>query len=215
MRVKPYSAADLAIAAPNPTRPVRVRVIGLLPGQLATESLLEEPKVEEGFIVADPSRDLSKLAVIERHQASGNIGLGLVKGFGLRRGALASSVAHDAHNLIGLGMDDGDLYLALQRVEEMGGGLCVAAGGQVLAELALPIAGLISDQPPAETAGRFQELRRAAQGLGATLPDPLMALSFLALEVIPALKLTDQGLVDGQRMELVSLFVAADGPGQP
>jgi len=215
MRVRPYSVADLAIPAPSPKRPGRIRVIGLLPGQIITENLIEEPKVEDGFVVADPQQDMVKLAVIERHEASGNIGLGLVKGFGLRRGALASSVAHDVHNLIGLGTNDEDLYLALRRVEETGGGLCAAAEGKVLAELVLPIAGLISPQPAAKTAERFQELTRAAQGLGAAPPDPFMALSFLALEVIPALKLTDRGLVDVEKMEVVGLFVEGDGPGQP
>lgn len=207
MRVRPYPEADLAIQTPNSQTSIRVRVIGLLPGQLITENLVEEPKVKDGLVAADPQQDLCKLAVIERHKASGNIGLGLVKGFGLKRGALASSVAHDAHNLIGLGTNDGDLYLALRRVEEMGGGLCAVAGSKILAELALPIAGLISPSPPTETAGRFQELTRAAQGLGAAPPDPFMALSFLALEVIPALKLTDRGLVDGEKMEVVGLFV--------
>jgi len=207
MRVRPYSEADLAIPAPSSQTSVRVRVIGLLSGQLITESLVEGPKVKDGLVMADPQQDLGKLAVIERHKASGNIGLGLVKGFGLKQGALASSFAHDAHNLIGLGVDDSDLYLALRRVEEMGGGLCAVAKGRVLAELALPIAGLISPSPPAETAERFQELTRTAQGLGAAPPDPFMALSFLALEVIPALKLTDRGLVVVEKLEVVGLFV--------
>jgi len=201
MKIKPFSASDLGI----PHRGARVRVIGLVPGQIYTRKLILKPRVVDGLVEADPERDLAKLAVVEWHRATGNIGLGLVQGFGLKTGALASSVAHDCHNLIGAGMSDRDLYAALKRVKDMGGGLCAVREGQVLAELALPFGGLISPLPAAEVAGRLEELRRAGGELGCPF-DPFMALSFLALEVIPELKLTDLGLVDVDRFEVVSLF---------
>jgi len=202
MAVKPYRLEALVI----PDRGGQVRVIGLLPGQLLTKEIVLEPKVKGGQLVADAKRDVAKLAVVERHRASGNIGLGLVQGFGLKEGALASSVAHDSHNLIGLGTNDGDLYLALKRVEDMSGGLVAAAGGQILAELALPLAGLMSLQSGPEVASRLQDLGLAARGLGCAF-DPFMTLSFLALPVIPALKLTDLGLVDVNRQALVDVFL--------
>ncbi len=202
MNVKPFDVDDLAI----PARPGRVRVIGVVPDQVFTESLTMAPKIIDGRVAPDPERDLAKLAVIERHHASGAIGLGLVKGLGLTAGALASSVSHDCHNLIGAGLNDADLYAALKRVEEMGGGQCAVKDGRVVAELPLPVAGLISTLPAEETAGRLTGLHAAARELGCP-SDPFMALSFLALEVIPELKLTDKGLVDVTRFEIVDLFV--------
>ncbi len=202
MRVKPYTAADLAIAA----RGSSVRVIGLKPGQILTEALILKPKTADGLVLADPGRDLAKLAVVERHQASGRIGLGLVQGFGLKKGALASSVAHDSHNLIGLGLNDPDLYAALTAVEDMGGGLAVVQDGRLMAHLALPIAGLISPEPAKIVARDLSLVQKAARQLGCPF-DPFMALSFLALPVVPALKLTDLGLVDVTSFEIVDLFV--------
>ncbi len=201
MNAAPYALEDLAVSA----RPGKCRVIGLNPGEVLTEELLLEPTVREGLVVPDPRRDLAKLAVVERHRAGGNIGLGLVKGFGLKEGAIASSVAHDAHNIIGAGTSDPDLYLALKRVEEMGGGLAVASGGGIVAELALPLGGLMSLRGGKEVGAGLERLHSAARRLGCPF-DPFMALSFLALAVIPALKLTDRGLVDVTRMEIVNLF---------
>mgnify|MGYP005833399035 FL=1 len=168
---------------------------------------MEPAKIEDGAAVADVERDLLKLAVIERHLASGNVGKGFVRGFGLRRGALASTVAHDHHNLIVLGADDQSMMTAARAVVEMRGGMAVAEGEQVLAHLALPIAGLMSDRSIERVRAELDELSRAARQLGATMPDPFMALSFLGLEVIPSLKLTDRGLVDVDRFRLVPLFV--------
>jgi adenine deaminase len=189
----------------------RVRVIEIVPGQVITRQLIEPPTVRDGLVVADPDRDIAKLAVVERHRASGNVGLGLVRGFGLDRGALASSVAHDAHHVIAVGMDDGDLLRAVEAIGQMGGGAVVVEAGQVRASLSLPVAGLLSPEPLEVVASRCVELARAARRLGSSLDDPFMSLSFLALPVIPELKLTDQGLVDVVRGCRVELFV---GPTQ-
>lgn len=183
-----------------------VKVIGLIPGQLLTEKLVLSTPAREGRLVADPSRDLLKLAVIERHHGTGNLGLGMVRGFGLRTGALASSVAHDSHHLVVAGVTEEDMVLAADAVIRHGGGLAVAAGGRVLAELPLPIAGLLSPAPLPEVAAALRRLHKVYHELGGTLSDPFMALSFLALPVIPALKLTDRGLVEVNRFQVVPLF---------
>lgn len=183
-----------------------VKVIGLIPGQLLTEKRVLPTPAQNGRLAADPGRDLAKLAVIERHHATGNLGLGMVQGFGLRQGALASSVAHDSHNLVVVGVDEQDMLLAAQHLIHLQGGLAVAAGGRVLADLPLPIAGLLSPAPLEEVAGAYRRLKEAYQNLGGTLADPFMALSFLALPVIPELKLTDLGLVDVGQFRLVPLF---------
>lgn len=184
-----------------------VRVIGIIPDQLVTESLVMEPAVRDGFAVADPSRDLLKMAVVERHRGTGRTGLGFVRGMGLKRGAIAGTVAHDHHNLVAIGADDASMRTAARAVAVAGGGLAAADGETVLAFLPLPLAGLMSDRPIEEVRDGMQALLAAAHGLGATLRDPYMAMSFLALEVIPALKLTDQGLVDVERFERVPLFM--------
>lgn len=185
-----------------------VKVIGLIPGQLLTNELVLPTPAKDGRLAADPARDLLKLAVIERHHGTGNLGLGLVQGFGLKTGALASSVAHDSHNLVVVGVSEEDMLLAAEHLIRRGGGLTVAAGGRVLAELPLPIAGLLSPAPLPEVAAALRRLHRAYHDLGGTLPEPFMALSFLALPVIPALKLTDRGLVDVTRFQVVPLFGA-------
>lgn len=181
------------------------RVIGIIPGQIVTEDLRLPAPYRDGELVADPDRDIAKLAVIERHGGSGRIGLGLVRGLGLREGAIASTVAHDAHNLVVAGMSDADMLAAVRHLEEAGGGATVVAGGTVLADLPLPIAGLLSPLPIGEIAARLDALDAAAQRLGSSLDHPLMTLSFLALSVIPALKLTDQGLVDTERFTLAAV----------
>jgi adenine deaminase len=194
-----------------PARPGPVRAIGVVPSQVVTEELILLPTVQGGEVVADPATDLLKIAVVERHRGTGQVGLGLVRGFRLRRGALGSTVAHDSHNAILVGTSDEDLRACLVALAEMGGGLVVVERGKVLAALPLPIAGLMSDRPLAEVAAAGRELHRAAQGLGCDLPDPFMTLSFLALPVIPRLKLTDRGLVDVQRFRHVPLFVEEEG----
>jgi len=189
-----------------PARGERVRIIGVIPDQIITESLVEVPRVEEGRVVSDVSRDILKACVFERHRGTGNLGLGLVRGFGLRQGALASTVAHDSHNLVVVGVDDRDILAAARRVEAMGGGQAVARGGEVIAELPLDVAGLMSTLPLEEVAARVQGLQEAAWALGCPLREPFMALSFLALPVIPELKLTDRGLFDVGSFRHVSLY---------
>jgi adenine deaminase len=184
----------------------RVRVLGIIPGQIVTEHLIEEMPNHDGEIIPDVERDILKLAVIERHLATGRVGLGFVKGLGLREGAVASSVAHDHHNIVVTGVDDLSMMTAIQATVATQGGLTVASGNTVLAQLPLPIAGLMSDQPFETVRRQMDEVTDAARKLGCRLHDPFMTLSFLALPVIPALKLTDHGLVDVERNEVVSLF---------
>jgi adenine deaminase len=198
-----WERVDLTIPADG----TQGRVIGLIPNQLVTEHLVDDIPVRDGLAVADPTRDLLKMAVIERHRASGAVGKGFVRGLGLARGALASSIAHDHHNLVVVGADDTSMMTAARRAFALGGGMVVAEGEEVKAELPLPIAGLMVDRPVREVRVQLDQTLAAARELGTTLHDPFMAMSFLALEVIPSLKLTDQGLVDVDRFELVPLWV--------
>lgn len=183
-----------------------VRVIGIVPASITTSCLVMPARIEKGQAVSDPERDMIKLAVVERHRATGNIGLGFVSGFGLRSGAIAGSVAHDSHNIIAAGVDDSDLEAAAAAVVNMGGGLVVVHEGRVTASLELAIAGLMSNLSLEEVAQKTDELNNAARALGSGLEDPFMMLSFLALPVIPELKLTDMGLFDVSRFEHVPLF---------
>ncbi len=198
-----WDAVDLRI----PARGAVMRVIGSMPDQLVTEERLLPATVVDGLAVADPTNDVLKMAVIERHNARGTMGLGFIQGIGLKRGAIAGTVAHDHHNLVIIGADDESMRLAAQAVTDMGGGLVVVADGKVQAVLPLPVAGLMSDRPIAEVRAAYDALRTAAAALGSPLHDPFMAMSFMALEVIPKLKLTDQGLVDVERFAPVELFV--------
>ncbi|HEU0003529.1 MAG TPA: adenine deaminase [Ktedonobacteraceae bacterium] len=182
-----------------------VEVVGIEPGQITTRHLREEASIVDGAIVADPARDLLKLVVIERHHASGNVGLGLVKGFGLRKGAIASSVAHDAHNLVIAGVSDDDILMAARALEEMGGGFVCVVDGEVEAQVPLPLGGLVSSLAASELVQQLHKLDAAAAALGCTLEHPCMTLSFLSLSVIPSLKLTDQGLIDIETFTLLPL----------
>lgn len=190
--------------------PARVRVIEVQEGQLITGAAVEAPLVVDGRVVADPARDLAKIAVIERHHATGRVGLGLVRGFGLRAGAFASTVAHDAHNLVVVGVSDADMKVCADRAQELGGGLVVARDGEVRGELPLPVAGLLSDEPVEVVAGRLEELQALLAEQGVAIGAPFMTLSFLALSVIPSLKITDRGLVDVDAFRLVPLAVDGD-----
>lgn len=185
----------------------RVRVIEVIPEQVVTGLLVVDAPIADGHVVAAPEWDLLKIAVIERHKSTGNIGLGLVTGFGLRSGALASSITHDSHNLIIVGASDEEMLLAARTVIAMGGGIVAVHGADVLAQLPLPIAGLMSDQPFETVRVGMRALLDAARTLGCPLSDPYMAMAFLALPVIPALKLTDLGLVDVRQFALCPLFV--------
>ncbi|MBI4520489.1 MAG: adenine deaminase [Gemmatimonadetes bacterium] len=198
-----WSRVDLAI----PARGESLRVIRVIPDQIVTGHDVEKPSVRGGQVVADPERDLLKIAVIERHSGRSGIGLGIVKGMGLRRGAIAGTVAHDHHNLIVIGADDVSMLTAARQVAAMSGGLAAAEGERVLASLALPVAGLMSTEPIEAIRRQLEQVVAAARSLGSPLHDPFMAMSFLALEVIPALKLTDQGLVDVEQFRRVDLWV--------
>lgn len=198
-----WSKVDLTIPVTGP----QVRVIGIIPDQLITEARLEATPQLEGQVVSDPERDLLKMAVIERHLATGKVGKGLVHGLGLKQGAIASTVAHDHHNIVVIGADDQSMLTAARAIAKTKGGMAVATGDTVLAQLPLPIAGLMSDRPIEQVRDQMNELLRAAHQLGSTLHDPFMAMSFLALPVIPSLKLTDHGLVDVDKFQIVPLFV--------
>jgi adenine deaminase len=201
VRIPALSADDFRVTANG-----RVRVIGIEPGSLTTRALVCQAARQGGDAVADPERDLAKVAVVERHRGTGRIGIGFVSGFGLRRGALASTHAHDAHNLGVVGMNDADMALAANRLRETGGGQVAVLNGRVVAELPCPVAGLLSELPFEEVASAATSLDEAAHAvLGATYPAPLMALSFLALTVIPELRITDRGLVDVTAFERVPL----------
>jgi adenine deaminase len=201
VRNKPVTESDLRI----PWDGGKARVIGLVPDQVVTESLADEPTTVDGAAVADATRDLAKIAVIERHLGTGRVGLGFVRGSGLQRGALGSTVAHDAHNIVVVGMGDGDMVRAVARLGELGGGIVVVEGGAVLAELPLPVAGLLADAPLAEVIEQSLACNDAARTLGWSGATPFLTLSFLALSVIPSLKITDRGLVDVDRFEIVPL----------
>ncbi|HKF17448.1 MAG TPA: adenine deaminase [Candidatus Dormibacteraeota bacterium] len=185
----------------------RVRVIRIIPGQLLTDQEIAEGRLKDGQLEADPERDLAKIAVVERHHATGRIGVGFVAGTGLRRGAFASTIAHDAHNIVVVGVDDRDMAACVARLTEIGGGIVIAQGGRAVADLPLPVAGLMSDRPLEQVAGALGRLEGQLQGMGVSLTAPFMALSFLALSVIPKLKITDRGLIDVDRFEIVPVVV--------
>ncbi|MBA3534091.1 MAG: adenine deaminase [Ardenticatenales bacterium] len=189
-----------------PAEGKRVKVITIIPGQIVTKRATDEVTIEGEAAVADPTRDLLKMAVVERHGKGGGTGLAFVRGFGLKDGAIASSVAHDSHNIVIAGANDADMRCAVEAIAAMNGGLVVVLNGEVLASLALPIAGLMSDRPLHEVRDAVDALHEAYHRLGGELSDPFMALSFLALPVIPTLKLTDKGLVDVELFQIVSLW---------
>jgi adenine deaminase len=198
-----YSPTKLEVAANGNGS---IKVIEIVPSQIVTRKVVAPPKVEHGRLVADPARDILKLVVVERHRATGNVGVGFVRGFQLRKGALGSTVAHDAHNVVVAGVDDRDILAAIAALERMQGGLVVVSEGEAQAALALPIAGLVSDQPLEAVLRSVDELNAAARALGCQLDAPFMTLSFLSLSAIPELKLTDQGLIDVERMEVTGLW---------
>ena len=199
VRIKSPLAKSLRIAAADDTYPV----IEITPGQIVTRKSVEKIKVVDGTIVSDVERDILKLVVVERHKASGNIGLGLVKGFGLKKGALASSVAHDSHNIIAVGTNDLDILKAIEEINRLQGALVVCADLEILASLPLPIAGLLSPEPLETVVLQHEHVERAAASLGNLPPTPFTILSFLALPVIPELRLTDLGLVDVNELKLL------------
>jgi adenine deaminase len=200
--VPKISAAHFRIKAQGS----KAKVIETIPHQIITKKGVYEVKTQDGLAVADPARDILKIAVVERHKGTGNIGLGFVKGFGLRHGAIASSVAHDSHNILVVGANDADMAQAVQGIVEMQGGLITVKGGKTLASLPLPIGGLMSDQSIEEVRNGLNRLQQTVKEMGCKLEEPFMALSFLALPVIPELKITDKGIVDVTKFKIVPLF---------
>ena len=199
VNMKPVTLKKLSLPATSAELPV----IEVVPGQIVTRKRYLKVRVVDGQVISDTERDILKLVVAERHHATGNVGLGMVTGFGLKKGALASSVAHDSHNIIAVGTSDEDIIAAVQEIERLQGGLAAVANGQVLASLSLPIAGLLSDEPLEAVVAQLGTLEQKARELGAKLPSPFATLSFLALPVIPELKLTDRGLVDVTEFKLI------------
>jgi len=199
VNVKPFTIGALKLKAKGE----KALVIEIVPGQIITHKKPVKVSIKDGRVVPDIKRDILKAVVVERHKDTGNIGVGLVKGFGLKRGALASSIAHDSHNIVVVGVNDEDIYTAVKEVERLQGGLVAVAGGKVLESLAMPIAGLLSEKPLEKVVSGLEKLEEIAKELGCTLPSPFATLSFLALPVIPELRLTDLGLVDVNEFKLI------------
>ncbi|MGC9347453.1 MAG: adenine deaminase [Anaerolineae bacterium] len=190
-----------------PAEGARLRVIGVIPDQIATAMRTMEARIVDGEAIPDVERDLLKMATVERHRNTGRVGLGFVQGLGLKEGAIAGSVGHDCHNITVAGVNDDEMLAAVGAVKELGGGLVAVKDGEVIASVPLPIAGLMSDQPIETVRDQMERLIEAAHELGSPLHDPFMQLGFLALEVIPRLKLTDQGLVDVEIFDFVPLWI--------
>ncbi len=201
LNVKPFDISSLAV----PSKLDPFPVIEVIPGQIVTGQSNESLHTKDGSFVSDISRDILKIVVVERHKGTGNIGVAFIKGFGLKRGAIGSTVAHDSHNIVVVGASDRDIYAAVQEIIRLEGGLVVTSDSKVIESLALPIAGLLSPQPLEEAAAKLDKLQKAAAELGCSLPSPFATLSFMALPVIPSLKLTDRGLVDVNKFEFVDI----------
>lgn len=199
VHIKPFRREDLRIRAWDHIIPV----IEIIPDQIITRRGDEKTRTKDGFVLPDITRDLLKLVVVERHRATGNMGLGMVKGFGLKQGALASTIAHDSHNVIAVGTNDEDIFIAIKELERIQGGLVISADGEIQGSLSLPIAGLLSEEPIEKVARGLEELHRICASLGCPLPAPFATLSFLALPVIPELRLTDLGMVDVTNFRLL------------
>ena len=190
VNLAPLHRSHLRLPAEDANHAVEV-----INGQIVTRFVDVEPSIVDGFAVPEPGNDLLKLVCVERHNATGRVGVGLVRGFGLQHGAIASTIAHDAHNIVAVGADDTDLLRAIALVAESQGGLAAVADGEILGHLALPIAGLMSDRPAEEVAAQYAELELAAQSLGSQLDSPFGTLAFMALSVIPEARVTDRGLI--------------------
>ena len=200
MKAPKLAASDFRTGGNRSETPV----IGIIEGKIITEYLTEEIAPEGGDKRPDKARDLIKIAVVERHGVNGNIATGFVRGFGLKRGAIALTVCHDHHNIAVVGADYADMALAANRLSEIEGGFVVAEGGKILAELALAVARLMSLEPFEVVEATLRDLRAAAKSLGVVLQEPFLQLAFLALPVIPHLKITDRGMVDVDRFEVIS-----------
>jgi adenine deaminase len=203
LNVKWIEHEDFALKAETK----KARIINVVPNELITKLTIEPIKSDSGYVSSDMNRDILKIAVIERHMASGRMAKGLVRGFGLKKGAIASSVSHDSHNIVVIGTHDGDMYTAAVQVVKMQGGIVAALNGQVMEELALPVAGLMSDRSAEFVQEKLLRLNAAAKALGSELEDPYMTMSFLTLPPIPEIRITDRGIIDAFKFKVVPLFV--------
>jgi len=202
LRIKPFQKDDLILRSDQPF----AKIIQLIPDQIVTKKVVKKILLKDRVAYPNIKEDILKIIVVERHRATGNIGFGFVQGFGFKKGAIGSTVAHDSHNLVVVGTNDLDILKTVEVIQAMGGGLAVVLDGRMLASLPLPIAGLMSEASVAQVNLQSEALHRAAKTLGCKLPDPFMILSFLSLPVIPELKITDKGLVDVNQFKIVSLF---------
>ncbi len=202
VRIKPLKKNSFLLRSDQPL----AKVIQLIPDQIVTKKSVKKILLKDGVAYPNIKEDILKIVVVERHKATGNIGIGFVQGFGLKKGAIGSSVAHDSHNLVIVGTNDQDILKTVEAIQAMGGGLAAVSNGKVLASLPLPIAGLMSDTSVTQVNLQLEVLHRAVRTLGCKLPDPFMTLSFLSLPVIPELKITDKGLVDVNQFKFVPLF---------
>ena len=202
VRVGAIKKDSLVLRSDNPL----AKVIQLIPGQIVTKKVTKKIALREGLAYADLKQDILKIAVVERHHASGNIGVGFVQGFGLKKGAIGSSVAHDSHNLVVVGTNDEDMWKAIRSLQTLRGGMVAVYGGKMISSVPLPIAGLLANASVQQVHKQMQALLASVKTLGCKLPDPFMILSFLSLPVIPELKLTDKGLVDVNQFKIVPLF---------
>ncbi|MEM1524620.1 MAG: adenine deaminase [Nitrososphaerales archaeon] len=204
IKVKDFSINDLKIKSDSKAN---VRVIRVKANEIVTKSGVATLNAKDGFLIPDLDNDILPLIVFERHKMSGNIGKGFVSGFGLKFGALASTVAHDSHNIVCVGANYEDIAEAVMELKRIGGGLLIVKDGKIMAELKLPIAGLMSDESGYYVKEKLNELHKVARELGCKLPSPFMTLSFLSLSVIPELKLTDKGLVDVNQFKFVEVLL--------
>ena len=202
LRIKALKREDLLLRSDQPL----AKVIQLIPGQIVTKKVMKKVVLKDGVAYPNLKEDVIKIIVVERHRATGNMGIGFVQGFGLKKGAIGSTVAHDSHNLVIVGTNDLDILKTIEVIQSMGGGLAAVSDGKALASLPLPIAGLMAEVSVAEVNKRLENLLRAARSLGCRIPDPFMVLSFLSLPVIPELKITDKGLVDVNQFKIVPVF---------
>ncbi|MDD5604889.1 MAG: adenine deaminase [Dehalococcoidales bacterium] len=200
IHIKEIKADDLALKSSGGEMPV----INIVPGQIITKKTMETPKIENGLVIADTSRDILKIAVVERHKATGNIGIGLVKGFGLQKGAIASSVSHDSHNIVAIGTNDQDLVAAIREIELMQGGLVMVLNGAAIGKMELPLAGILSLEPAEEAAGQLNDIETLVKVMGVSIESPFTVLSFMALPVIPEIRITDKGIIDVDKFEIIS-----------
>lgn len=205
VNIKYLNKEDLQIKIPQGKK--NLKVINVIPQQLITKLSIEPAKEKNGFAVSDTENDILKIIVIERHKATGNIGRGFVKGFGLKSGAIASTVAHDSHNMIVIGTNDDDMYYAAVELVKSQGGKIIVENGKTLSHLELPVAGLMSDEPTDEVLKKISDLEKASEKIGCKIADPFMSMAFLSLSVIPEIKITDKGLIDVNKFEITDLFV--------